>query len=95
MCNLSSPSSRSVEWEIKDVIGGGGTRELHIALTKTGKTAGSGPLWPQLLKGHPEIDVCTDHSTRSLSGSLHTRWPDITFEVSTLRLTCRALRWAP
>jgi len=50
-------SSEDVEWELKDVPGGDGTRELHVTLTKTGKTAGTGPFWPQLLKGHPEVDV--------------------------------------
>merc|ERR1719482_1499031 len=31
--------------------------ELNLQLSKTGKSAGTGPLWPQLCKEHPEVDV--------------------------------------
>ena len=50
-------SAQDVEWELRDIPEAKGPRELHIGLTKIGKSASSGPLWPQLLKGHPEIDV--------------------------------------
>ena len=54
---FGSVSSEDVEWELQDTPGGGGARELHLQLTKTGKSAGNGPFWPHLIKGHPEIDV--------------------------------------
>jgi hypothetical protein len=50
-------SAEEFEWELKDIPGGGGPRELHLTMTKTGKSAGSGPLWPQLLKKGPEVDM--------------------------------------
>jgi len=50
-------SAEEVEWELRDIPGAKGPRELQLQLAKTGKTAGQGPLWPQLLKAHPEVDV--------------------------------------
>merc|ERR1711907_629108 len=57
-------SSEEAEWEIKDIpkasLGEGvpnGSRELLIVLTKTGKSAGQGPLWPHLIRSDPEVDL--------------------------------------
>ena len=49
--------SEDIEWELVDATDGSKTRELLLNLNKFGKTTGSGPLWPQLIKGHPEVDV--------------------------------------
>jgi len=40
-------------WELKDADDGEG-RELHMTLQKAQKDL---PLWPRLLKGHPEADM--------------------------------------
>ena len=53
---FGSVSAEDVEWELKDISGGGG-REMHLMLTKLGKTAGDGKLWEQLIKGDPEVDT--------------------------------------
>ena len=42
-------------WELCDASEGSG-RELHLTLLKT-DTSKSAPLWPSLIKGHPDIDV--------------------------------------
>lgn len=54
--------SEDVEWELQDAAKAGipGARELVIHLTKTHKQpagVSTPPLWPSLVKGHPEIDV--------------------------------------
>lgn len=63
---FGSVQPEEVEWELADAsrAGSGGkagsdgaARELHITLLKGGKPGG--PFWPQLIKGHPEIDIST------------------------------------
>lgn len=55
---FASVQPDEIEWELKDAPSGGGSsggRELHLTLLKGGKPGG--PFWPQLVKGHPEVDV--------------------------------------
>ena len=52
---FASVQADEIEWELKDAASGGSGRELHVTLEKGGKPGG--PFWPQLVKGHPEVDI--------------------------------------
>ena len=72
-------------WELKDEPGDGTGRELHVQMLKfvdlaSKKGGDKEPLWPMLVKGHPEVDTSTvkreDKSIEEIMQELTAMDPD-------------------